>query len=299
MNALLYKRDKCQSDFILVTEDADLLETYGQMYRCEPVEIRGKVETESDFRKLHKQLTEKYPKKFCCVCDLPNSYAALTLLPGAAHIQKTDTRTINILQIIENFMYLTLIPEDGIITLHGAAVAKGDKAFLLSARTTAGKSTLTAFLWMAGYEYITDDEIFISQKTLAVETVRKTLSLRPGGYEVLQKIFPNGEARLNAVKRIAYGNNDRYLLPIPEAPRHAQYKIAAIVFLEEYGSPAPYLKKLNACDGFQKLLKGQLSAKEDTPILVKYKTLAQLSQNTYEMRYSDLWTAETYLKHLL
>ena len=47
-------------------------------------------------------------------------------------------------------------------------------------------------------------------------------------------------------------------------------------------------------------MKGQLTAADtdNKIILGKYKTLAHLSNNTYEMRYSDLWMAETYLKHL-
>ena len=165
----------------------------------------------------------------------------------------------------------------------------------MSAGTTAGKSTLAAFLWLRGYEYITDDEIYISQKTLCIEPVFKKLSLRPGGYGILREDLENPLSEMHYVES---GTIRRYLLPIEQKTRYAHYKINAVIFLEGYGSQTPYLKKLNTYSGFQKLLKGQLSAVDDKQIPAKYKTLAQLSDKTYEMRYSDLWTAETYLEHL-
>ena len=302
MNGLYYKREKCKYDFILISDEKELIIAYAQRYHCEPIELRtGKTITaEDDFRKIYEILIKKYQKKFCCVCYSSQTDTAFSVLPETRMIQRLDLTQINILQIIENLMYMTLVPEDGIISLHGAAVAKGDKAFLLSARTTSGKSTLAAILWMCGYEYITDDEIFISQSTFCVEPVRKTLSLRPGGYTILQETFRKCEPLLNNAKHLRYGSIENYLLPLQGEPQYEMYKIAGIIFLEEYGSQTPYIRKLTPCEGFPKLLKGQLTAADtdNKIILGKYKTLAHLSNNTYEMRYSDLWMAETYLKHL-
>lgn len=303
MKALLHHREKCKYDFIVISDDNELLKIYEEMYHCEPIEtcLRQTIATEEDFRKIHETLTRIYIKKFCCICYSQKTYAVFSILPEDRNIQKNELRIhnkTNILQIIEDLMYMTLTPKDGILALHGAAVAKENKAFLFLAKTTAGKSTLAAFLWLSGYEYITDDEIFLSQKDLCVEPARKTLSLRPGGYKILQEIFKTYDTPLNKAKNIIYGNIDRYLLPAGEKTRYGQYEIGGIVFLEEYASKTPSLKKINAFDAFPKLLKGQLSATQDQRVEAKYKTLAQLANNTYEMRYSDLWTAETYLEHL-
>lgn len=302
MNGLYYKREKCKYDFIVISDEKELITAYAQRYHCEPVEFRRRapLSEEDDFYRIYEILIKKYQKRFCCVCYSSQTDTAFSVLPETGTIQKLDLTQINILQIIENLMYMTLVPEDGIISLHGAAVAKGDKAFLLSARTTSGKSTLAAFLWMRGYEYITDDEIFVSQSTFCVEPVRKILSLRPGGYTILQETFRKRETILNNAKHLRYGNSENYLLPFQGEPQYEMYKIGGIIFLEEYGSQTPYIRKLTPYEGFPKLLKGQLTAADtdNKQILGKYKALAYLSNNTYEMRYSDLWTAETYLKHL-
>ena len=292
MRVLYYKREKCKYDFIVVSDNEELLKIYERMYSCDSFLLTAE---KPDLHKIRKKFTALYAKDICCIYCPQNTSTAFSLLPWETELQKIELRDTNALQIIENLMYLTLVPEDGILTLHGAAVAKDDKAFILSASTTAGKSTLAAFLWMRGYEYITDDEIYISQKTLCIEPVFKKLSLRPGGYEILREVFGNPFSEMHYIESETIR---RYLLPTEQNTRYAHYKINAVIFLEGYGSQTPYLKKLNTYSGFQKLLKGQLSAADDKQIPAKYKTLAQLPDKTYEMRYSDLWTAETYLEHL-
>lgn len=313
MKVIRNKRSLCKSDFILISDDKELLESYEKMYTCEIIDLfrRKKITNEEDFTKTYEILKQQGPKEFCCACYIQKTCAVYYILPGSQITHKLEVRptigsvTTNVLQIMENLMYMTLQPENGILGLHGAAVAREDTAYLLLGKTFTGKSTLAVFLCMAGYEYITDDEIFISETTLRVQPVYKIPSVRPGGFGILQNEFEGKETPskiLDRAKRVVNGSINAYLLNLTNKNQYQEYKIGGIIFLNGYGSSEPYIKKLDAISGFTRLLKGQLvienekSSPKDVP--VKYQALAALAKNTYEMRFDDLWTAETFLKHL-
>lgn len=313
MRILCYKRIQCKYDFIVASDDSELLESYEHMYSCErisPVQVR-KCTDEENFQEIYGYIQNTQEKEFCCAYYIKKAYAVFYKLPGSTKIQKINLRVTagagssDALQAIENLMYLTLIPKDNVIGLHGAAVAKDGTAYLLLAKTSSGKSTLTSFLCLSGYQYITDDEIFISQETLKLQPAYKKLSLRPQGYKILQDAFENTEGPakiLEEAMHVKYGGIHSYLLDFKKEDQYEEYKIGGIIFLTGYSSKEPYLKRLDGCEGFINLLKGQLSAANDKrcppSVPVKYKALIALSKITYEMRYAELWTAETYLKHL-
>lgn len=307
VSCLVYYRNKCDADFAVVTDDSGLCEFYGKMYdtKCSVLNYTDILNQENFFL-LHKRLENDTGKKICTVKYIAGEKKMEYYLPGSKNSGDICTeakRDFDALQVIENLMYLTLEPKEGFITLHGGAVAENGKAIILSASTTSGKSTLVSFLRLRGYECITDDEIFISQQTMQIEPVYKEMSLRQGGYDILLRAFNNDEpARklLTDAARITRGGADYYLLSPDHDLKFGRYDISAVVFLKGYGSCDPYIKKMNIKDAFMQLLKSQLSSQNlDKNINEKYKIFAELAKKTYEMKYSDLETAEKYLQCII
>ena len=113
MRVLYYKREKCKYDFIVVSDNEELLKIYELMYSCNSHWLTAE---KPDLHKIRKEFTVLYAKDICCIYCPQNTSTAFSLLPWETEIQKIELRDTNALQIIENLMYLTLVPEDGILT---------------------------------------------------------------------------------------------------------------------------------------------------------------------------------------
>ncbi len=297
MTLLVCERPFCKTDFAVLTDDPALAASYTALHLCDPEPDFSKRDLSNELMldAVFRQLGEERPKPVCCTYYSAAEACLLYITPESRTIRRTALQEgFSPLQMIENLMYLTLIPQDGILGLHGAAVAKGNTAFLLLAETMAGKSTLTAFFCMRGFEYLTDDEIYISEESLLLRPVYKPLSLRPAADAVLKNAC-GADADFTVL--------DKFRAVRGTCSQYDQYKIGAVVFLEGYGSDTPYFTKMDARSGFSALLKGQLSAagvgaEHFASVQTKYRALASLSNICYKMRYSDLWMAETYLRSL-
>ena len=75
--------------------------------------------------------------------------------------------------------------------IHAGVVADGDKALVLPATTRGGKSTITAALVHAGYRYLSDDTAPIDGPSGRVYPFPLGLSLRPGSWPMLERMFPD------------------------------------------------------------------------------------------------------------
>lgn len=317
MKALIYRRDKQKYDFIFVSDDDILLDAYQSVYACTPVVMPSGISAglysesnesfdpyEDMLRKVISYLTDILIKPFSCVCYIKEACAVFSMLPEQTGIQKTSLKEASvkkILQITENLMYVTLKPQEGLLAMHGGIAAKDGKAALILAPTGAGKSTLTAFMALRGYVYITDDEIYISCETMRVESAAPSpILLREGGYRILRGILGEENEALSRARPVISGAEERYMIPLADGANdlgRESYEIAAAVFINAFASKAPYIKKLSMNEAFSRLLKSQLVPQNRTKEM--YKVLADLSGKAYEMEYSDLWTAEHYLRHLL
>lgn len=299
MKILFHSRERCKYGMTVISDDDYLSDIFSKRYHCQEISACGyDLQTEDQIfvflTEIYNKIKNEYNKSTVLFYYQRDNKKACVLEPDATKINTVDffkREDLLPIQYLENLLYATLIPEEDVLALHGAAVAKDGKTTLLLASTTSGKSTLTAFLWQAGYEYITDDEIFITRKDFRVQPVRKNLSLRQGGYDLLG-------AEFKKVHKVFDGKTNTYIIIPEEKLNYESYTIDKVVFLAGYGSDEPYFVKLEPRDAFLRLLKGQLSSKNsDGNVTEKYLMLTKLAQNTYEMRYSDLWTAEKFLKH--
>lgn len=89
------------------------------------------------------------------------------------------------LQEITKILFKNSNIQEGYFAMHAGAVEYGGKAYILTAVTTAGKTTLITYLINKGFQYITDDCVLINQNDLSVYPYCNPVHLRDGGLEVL------------------------------------------------------------------------------------------------------------------
>ena len=66
------------------------------------------------------------------------------------------------------------------LVLHAGAVARHGKAILLPGDAGAGKTTLTAWLMGRGFDYLTDELVFLRDRSLLCEPFRRALNVKQG-----------------------------------------------------------------------------------------------------------------------
>ena len=80
-----------------------------------------------------------------------------------------------VLELVFSPSYLA---NESCLFLHGAALEKNGKVFLIIAPTQKGKSTVTSLLVMNGYHYMSDDVIPIRKSDYSVLSFPKTICVR-------------------------------------------------------------------------------------------------------------------------
>jgi hypothetical protein len=120
---------------------------------------------------------------------------------------------------------------ESLLAIHGAAVARGDTCVLLPGLPGNGKSTLTAALVAAGYDFCTDDLAMLAGRPLRLTPLPLRLGLKSGSWTTLRDRLPDLEAQPVHLRRD--GQSVKYWLPPPERlpPRAAAgLRVAALVF---------------------------------------------------------------------
>jgi hypothetical protein len=77
----------------------------------------------------------------------------------------------------------------GGLLFHAAGLAWGDQGLLLPAGIGGGKSTLAAWLVTKGWDYLTDELVFVPEGTEAMQTFTRPLNLKNPARAVLQDRF--------------------------------------------------------------------------------------------------------------
>jgi hypothetical protein len=77
----------------------------------------------------------------------------------------------------------------GGLLLHAAALRRERKAFILPGESGAGKSTLTVWLTHNGFEYLTDELVFVPEKSRAIRAFRRPLKLKSSARPLVEKYF--------------------------------------------------------------------------------------------------------------
>jgi len=141
-------------------------------------------------------------------------------------------------------------PEIGLCAqFHAAAVAGPAGAVLLRGRKGCGKTTLTAALLDAGFDYLTDDVVLMDTH-LNVVSLPLGLSLKKGSWSVLEQTLPD----LAGQKAEKIGGEWVKYLPVTVEPRQSSgLRIGAIVFPRFQAGACPELRRLAPLECLQLL----------------------------------------------
>jgi hypothetical protein len=74
------------------------------------------------------------------------------------------------------------------LLIHAAALARG-RAVILPGRTGAGKTTLAAWLTKAGFDYLSDELVYIPDGELTVQPFPRPLAVKTAGLPVVRRLL--------------------------------------------------------------------------------------------------------------
>ena len=133
--------------------------------------------------------------------------------------------------IVKSLVWTTAVRDQRFfLNIHAGVVSDGSRCILLPAAPGSGKSTLTAALVHAGYEFFSDEVALLEDRTLDVFPVPLALCVKDSGIEVLADRFP--QLRSLAIHRRGDGKRVAYMPP-PARSRPASEEarpVGALIF---------------------------------------------------------------------
>lgn len=118
-----------------------------------------------------------------------------------------EINTIHPVAAIQNIVKENTYYENQYLVLHGAAVAHQHKASVFLAPTLGGKTTLTSFLVANGFQYITEDCVFINTSNMTIYPYSAPIHLRLDSINILKA---HG-VKLDALSRISCRDSERFI----------------------------------------------------------------------------------------
>lgn len=85
------------------------------------------------------------------------------------------------------------------LVIHAGVVARDGYAIVMPGAPNAGKSTLTASLVLAGFEYLSDEAAVVNLERIVVEPFPRALSLDPGSFPLLPELRPRTTDELSVL----------------------------------------------------------------------------------------------------
>lgn len=179
-------------------------------------------------------------------------------------------------EIVKNHVF-----SDDFIMLHGAAVSCCGRTSLLIAPTKRGKSTLTAYLSLMGFDVFTDDSIIINKLENEIIPPQIPLFLRSGGVNIIKsELSKNNGKEFDPV----FAGEDRWLF-LPNNLSLLPSKIDKIFFIRLCS--INYLRKINSTECYTGLLMSLSSPTFITRNNLSYiKKISNL--DAYSLDFSDI-----------
>lgn len=157
--------------------------------------------------------------------------------------------------VVKSLVWITALRDQRFfLDIHAGVVSDGARCLLLPAVPGSGKSTLTAALVHAGYEYFSDEVALLADRTLAVYPVPLAICVKDSGIDVLAHRFP----LLRALPIHQRGDGKRVMyMPVGARQRPADAKPRAVdvlVFPNYVRGAATSLVPLSRPEALQRLL---------------------------------------------
>lgn len=157
--------------------------------------------------------------------------------------------------IVKSLVWSTAVNNhDFFLDIHAGVVGDGSQCILLPAPPGSGKSTLTASLMHAGYQFYSDEVALLEEGSFDVFPVPLAIGIKTSGIDALASRFPN--LRGLQVHQRGDGKQVAYLTPLPEfrPPNDDPCPVAALVFPRYAPDATTSLVPLSKCDALKRLL---------------------------------------------
>jgi hypothetical protein len=173
-----------------------------------------------------------------------SDYAVLAPLEGAALVVVSEdmlrfpyhTRY----ELIEFAVFTLAARTQGLVPLHAACVGIEGRGVLLMGATGAGKSTLSLQCLLQGFEFLSEDSVFVQADTLRATGVANFLHVRADSLRWVAHSRTAAAIRRSPVIRRRSGER-KFELDLRRTPftlAAAPLKVAAVVFLSAQRAPA-------------------------------------------------------------
>jgi hypothetical protein len=143
-------------------------------------------------------------------------------------------------ELIEFAVFTLAARTQGLVPLHAACVGIDGRGVLLMGATGAGKSTLSLQCLLQGFEFLSEDSVFVEADTLRATGVANFLHVRADSLRWLTHSSTAAAIRRSPVIRRRSGER-KFELDLRRMPfklARAPLKITAVVFLSAKRAPA-------------------------------------------------------------
>lgn len=94
------------------------------------------------------------------------------------------------------------------MALHAGALSRNGKGIMLPGKSGSGKSTLTAWLTGRGYNYLTDELVFIGEGADTLQAFTRPISIKASAFSAMKK-----EVDLSIIAKLAFSSSHIALVP--------------------------------------------------------------------------------------
>ncbi|MGL5381777.1 hypothetical protein [Clostridium sp.] len=182
--------------------------------------------------------------------------------------------------------------KDEYCIFHGGGIGKNGKSYGIIAPTTTGKSTFITCLVHKGYEYISDDYIFVDRKNYSMRTFKMPISLRSKelfGDLINDKIISKGYNPLT-------GQNNYLVSDYKEHNTQDKYPFSSALFISREGDNS--LKEISKGELYKNLI---FNLKNTKHLEKDIETIAEICKSVrgYKLTYNNLKYAQECLDILV
>jgi hypothetical protein len=217
---------------------------------------------------------------------------------GAAWIQESVAADSSYLRwfFLEAMVYC-LLTEMHLTPIHAACIAMYGRGVLLVGDSGAGKSTLAFGCARRGWDYVSDDAVWMMRRRddLHVLGLPHRARLRPD----CARLFPELAGYSTGVGANGKPTVDVSLRDCPAISSDVECRVAACVFLRRSEGQSTRLDPVDAADASRRLAAGMVVYDEGPreEQLLSLKRMA--AAPAYELHYGDIDSASEILKQLL
>ena len=113
----------------------------------------------------------------------------LTLRHGTQHLYRGSDESELATTLIQQTIYHLIDKNKDGMALHAAALSKNGKGIILPGASGRGKTTLSTWLATRGYNYLTDEYVFIKENTNIIQAFSRPPNVKVKGIDALDSYF--------------------------------------------------------------------------------------------------------------